>query len=52
LLRPISVNKTLEKEFILFEKTIIYKAFRLRKNFVSIIYKNFKKFIIKSIIKH
>jgi len=52
-LGPISANRTPKKELTLSEKAIIYKASRLREKTASITsYENFKKSIIKNIIKY
>jgi len=51
-LSPISINKILKKELILFKRAIIYKASRLKEKIASIISReNLKKSIIKGIIK-
>jgi len=53
LLSPIFFNKTFKKEFILSERMIVYKIFRLKEKTISIIsYEIFKKSIIKNIIKY
>jgi len=51
-LGPISANRTLKKELILFERAIVYGASRLKEKTASIVSReNLKKSIIKSIIK-